>query len=67
MTAQEWLDQVERRSEERLKRLDQSRKEFDEGMAEMRAEFKARDQITDKRIADLVTAIGELIQRMDRK
>ena len=35
------------------------------GFAEMRAEFKERDRVLDERIHKLVTAIGELIQRMD--
>jgi hypothetical protein len=36
-----------------------------EGMAEMRAEMAARDRVMDQRIADLVSATGELIHRMD--
>lgn len=57
----------DRLSKENEKGFAESRKQFDEGMAKMRQEMAARDQVTDKRIADLVTAIGELIQRMDRK
>jgi hypothetical protein len=36
-------------------------------MAAMRKEMAERDQVMDKRIADLVTAIGELIQCVDGK
>lgn len=45
----------------------ESQRRHDEGMAEMRAEIAARDKVMDKRIGDLVGAIGELIQRLDRK
>jgi len=41
----------------------QSRRLHDEGMARMRQEMAARDAVTDKRIADLVLAIGELCRR----
>jgi hypothetical protein len=58
---------IERDAEENRKGFAESRKQFDEGMAEMRKEMAARDQIMDKRIADLVTAIGRLIQRMDER
>jgi hypothetical protein len=34
-------------------------------MREMRREMAARDAVTDKRITDLVLAIGELCQRLD--
>jgi hypothetical protein len=45
----------------------ESRRLHDEGMAEMRREMAARDAVTDKRIADLVLAIGELCRRLDRR
>jgi len=43
----------------------ESRRRFDEGMAAMRQEMTARDQILDRRIGDLVSAIGELCRRLD--
>jgi hypothetical protein len=45
--------------------LAESRRQFDEGMAAMRQEMAARDHVPDKRIGDLVSAIRDLIQRMD--
>ncbi len=48
-------------------RIDRMAEENEKGMAEMRAGMAARDKIMDKRIGDLVGAISELIQRMDRK
>ncbi len=61
-----WLA-IDRMAKENEKGFAESRRRFDEGMAEMRAEMAARDKVMDKRIGDLVGAIGELIQRMDRK
>jgi hypothetical protein len=43
----------------------ESRHQFDEGMSEMCSQMAKRDEVTDKRIEKLVTAIDELIQRMD--
>src|SRR5262245_8148067 len=57
-------ERIDRMAEENTKGFGESRRRFDEGMAEMRAEMAARDKVTDKRIGDLVGAIGELIQRM---
>jgi hypothetical protein len=45
----------------------ESRRRFDEGMAAMRQEMTARDQILDRRIGDLVSAIGELCRRLDTR
>jgi hypothetical protein len=45
----------------------ESRRRFDEGMAAMRQEMAARDQILDRRIADLVSAIGDLCRRLDSR
>jgi len=56
---------MEDRDREWDRRMTESRRQFDEGMAEMRKEIAARDQVMDRRIGDLVHAIGELIQRMD--
>ena len=42
----------------------ESRKMFDEGMAEMRKEMVARDRIMDERIGVLITAIRDLIRKM---
>jgi hypothetical protein len=36
-------------------------------MAAMRQEMAARDQVLDRRIGDLVSAIGELCRRMDAR
>jgi hypothetical protein len=58
-------------AEENKKGFAESRRNFDEGMAkmwvELRAEFAARDAVTDKRIAELVSAIGDLCRRLDGK
>jgi hypothetical protein len=56
-----WL-RMERRDEEWNRRW----QEYSSEMREMRAEFQERDRVTDKRIGDLVTAIGALIQRLDK-
>jgi hypothetical protein len=58
---------MERGFEESRQADAESRRRFDEGMAEMRKEMAARDQVTDRRIGDLVSAIGDLIRRMDDK
>jgi hypothetical protein len=52
-------------AKENEKGFAESRQRFDEGMAEMRREIAARDVVMDKRIGDLVLAIGKLIARMD--
>lgn len=54
---------IERYSEENRAGFAESRRQFDEGMAEMRKEMAERDRITDDRIGRLVTSIGELIRR----
>jgi hypothetical protein len=54
---------MERGFEESRRGFDESRKRFDEGMAAMREEMADRDRIMDKRIGDLVLAIGELIKK----
>jgi hypothetical protein len=69
---------IDRMAEENKKGFAESRRQFDEGMAalreenkngwaELRTEFAARDAVTDKRIADLVSAIGDLCRRLDGK
>jgi hypothetical protein len=71
-------ERIERMAEENAKGFRESQRRFDEGMAEMRKEMAARDQtweqrveardvVMDKRVGDLVIAIGQLIQRMDGK
>jgi hypothetical protein len=60
-------ERIERMAEENKEGFAESRRRFDEGMAAMRQEMAARDQVTDKRIGDLVSAIGDLIRRMDGK
>jgi hypothetical protein len=64
-----WLA-IERAS----KRIDQMAEENTKGFAEMRAQSQETDrhlkelgEATDKRIEKLVSAIGDLIQRMDGK
>lgn len=49
------------------RQLAESKAEWDRGMAEMRAEMAARDKVTDKRIGDLVSAIGEFIQSVGKR
>jgi hypothetical protein len=56
-----WL-RMERRDEEWNRRSD----EYSRELREMRAEFQQRDRVTDKRIGDLVSAVGALIQRLDK-
>jgi hypothetical protein len=57
-----WM-QIERTS----KAIEQMAVENKAGFAEMRGEFKERDRLLDERIGKLVTAIGDLIRRMDAK
>jgi hypothetical protein len=57
-----WLA-IERAS----KGIEQMAEENKKGFAEMRGEFKERDRLLDERIEKLVSAIGDLIQRWDRK
>ena len=57
-----WLA-IERAS----KGIEQMAAENKKGFEEMRGEFKERDRLLDERIHKLVSAIGELIQRLDRK
>lgn len=49
------------------KGIEQMASENKAGFAEMRTDFKERDRLLDERIHKLVTAIGELIQRLDKK
>jgi hypothetical protein len=49
------------------KGIEQMAVENKKGFGEMRSEFKERDRLLDERINKLVSAIGELIQRMDGK
>jgi hypothetical protein len=49
------------------RQLAESKAEWDRGMAEMWAEMAARDKVTDKRIGDLVSAIGEFIQSVGKR
>jgi hypothetical protein len=49
------------------RQLAESKAQWDKGMAEMRAEMAARDKVTDKRIADLVSAIGEFIHAAGKR
>ena len=42
--------------------FERSRQFFDRGMAEMRREMAARDEIMDRRIGALVSAIGKLVE-----
>lgn len=49
------------------KGIEQMAAENTKGFGEMRAEFKERDLLLDGRINKLVSAIGELIQRLDKK
>jgi hypothetical protein len=58
---------MERGFEESKQAIKDLAEENKKGFAEMRQEMAARDQIMDKRIGDLVSAIGDLIQRMDGK
>ena len=55
-----WLA-IERTS----KGIEQMAAENKTGFAEMRTEFKERDRLLDERIGKLVSAIGDLIQRLD--
>ena len=57
-----WM-QIERTS----KGIEQMAEENKRGFEEMRGEFKERDRLLDERIGKLVSAIGDLIQRLDRK
>lgn len=57
-----WLA-IERAS----KGIEQMAVENKKGFEEMRGEFKERDRLLDERIHKLVSAIGDLIQRWDRK
>ena len=59
-----WLA-INRMAEESRKAIQDLAEENKRGMAELRREMAGRDAVTDKRIGDLVTAIGALIQRMD--
>jgi hypothetical protein len=58
---------INRMAEESRKAIKDLAGENKRGMTELRREIAARDAVTDKRIGDLVTAIGQLIQRMDGK
>jgi hypothetical protein len=51
---------IEDRDREWDRRMAESRRQFDAGMQAMREEMASRDQVMDKRIGDLVGAIGEL-------
>lgn len=57
-----WLA-IERAS----KGIEQMAAENKKGFEEMRTEFKERDRLLDARIEKLVSAIGDLIRRMDGK
>ena len=48
------------------RRFEESRQEWNSGLVEMRREISERDKVMDKRIADLVLAIGELCRKLDK-
>jgi hypothetical protein len=60
-------ESIKELAEENRQAIKELAEENKKGLAEMRQEIAARDAVTDKRISDLVIAIGDLIQRMDGK
>jgi len=64
---EDWDRQRKESRQDWERQLAESKAEWDRGMAEMRAEMAARDKVTDKRIGDLVSAIGEFIQSVGKR
>lgn len=56
---------TDRRFEESRRQFDDMNRESHEQMAAIRNEIAERDRVTDKRIADLVSAIGEFIRKQN--
>jgi len=57
---------TDRRFEEDRAQMKAMRQEWHADMGEMRREIADRDKVMDKRIADLVLAIGELCRKLDK-
>jgi hypothetical protein len=64
---EDWQRERKESREDWERQLKESRETWDRGMAEMRAEMAERDKVTDKRIGDLVSAIGEFIRAASSK